>query len=108
MRGTRRRVYLWREYRRWQGRYWREELPEDLRFEPYTPPGVRGLLSHHAYDPLQTVRQVLTPRPVPEVGATVWLRERCTIVHDRALAPVYYSCDRVTSSAEAWEVYCES
>ena len=27
-----------REYRRWQNRYWREELPEDLRFEPYTPP----------------------------------------------------------------------
>jgi hypothetical protein len=32
------RVYLLREYRRWQNRYWREELLEDLRFEPYTPP----------------------------------------------------------------------
>jgi hypothetical protein len=30
-----------REYRRWQNRYWwngGQELPEDLRFEPYTPP----------------------------------------------------------------------
>ena len=38
VRGPRRRVYLLREYRRWQHRYWREELPENLRFEPYTPP----------------------------------------------------------------------
>ena len=35
------RVYLLREYRRWQNRYWwnwGQEIPEDLRFEPYTPP----------------------------------------------------------------------
>jgi hypothetical protein len=41
VRGTKHRVYLLREYRRWQNRYWRnwgQELPEDLRFEPYTPP----------------------------------------------------------------------
>ncbi len=38
VRGANHRVYLLREYRRWQNRYWREELPEDLRFEPYTPP----------------------------------------------------------------------
>jgi len=34
-------VYLLREYRRWQNRYWwngGQELPPDLRFEPYTPP----------------------------------------------------------------------
>ena len=34
-------VYLLREYRRWQNRYWwnrGQELPTDLRFEPYTPP----------------------------------------------------------------------
>src|SRR5205809_741823 len=32
------RVYLLREYRRWQHRYWwnwGQEIPEDLRFEPY-------------------------------------------------------------------------
>ena len=42
VRGTRHRVYLLREYRRWQNRYWwngGKELPEDLRFERYTPPG---------------------------------------------------------------------
>jgi transposase InsO family protein len=41
VRGSKRRVYLLREYRRWQNRYWRnggQELPEDLRFERYTPP----------------------------------------------------------------------
>src|SRR5215813_8547868 len=41
VRGTRHRVYLLREYRRWQNRYWwngGRDLPEDLRFEPYTPP----------------------------------------------------------------------
>jgi hypothetical protein len=41
VRGTKHRVYLLREDRRWQNRYWRnggQELPEDLRFEPYTPP----------------------------------------------------------------------
>ena len=38
VRRSKHRVYLLREYRRWQNRYWREELPEDLRFEPYTPP----------------------------------------------------------------------
>ena len=35
------RVSLLREYRRWQNRYgrnWGQELPEDLRFERYTPP----------------------------------------------------------------------
>jgi transposase InsO family protein/transposase len=34
-------VYLLREYRRWQNRYWwnrGQELPTDLRFEPYVPP----------------------------------------------------------------------
>jgi hypothetical protein len=34
-------VYLLREYRRWQNRYWwngGQELPADLRFEPYAPP----------------------------------------------------------------------
>jgi hypothetical protein len=39
--GSECRVYLLREYRRWQNRYWRnwgQERPEDLRFEPYTPP----------------------------------------------------------------------
>ena len=42
VRGTRHRVYLLREYRYWQNRYWwngGKELPEDLRFERYTPPG---------------------------------------------------------------------
>lgn len=41
VRGTRHRVYLLREYRRWQNRYWwngGQELPEDLRFERYSPP----------------------------------------------------------------------
>ena len=41
VRGTRHRVYLLREYRRWQNRYWwnwGRELPEDLCFERYTPP----------------------------------------------------------------------
>jgi hypothetical protein len=41
VRGANHRVYLLREYRRWQNRYWwnwGQELPEDLRFEPYTPP----------------------------------------------------------------------
>jgi len=41
VRGTRHWVYLLREYRRWQNRYWwnwGRELPEDLRFERYTPP----------------------------------------------------------------------
>ena len=38
VRGANHRGYLLREYRRWQNRYWREELLEDLRFEPYTPP----------------------------------------------------------------------
>jgi len=41
VRGTRHRVYLLREYRRWQNRYWwngGKEIPEDLRFERYTPP----------------------------------------------------------------------
>jgi transposase InsO family protein len=40
-RGANQRVYLLREYRRWQNRYWwngGQEFPEDLRFEPYTPP----------------------------------------------------------------------
>jgi hypothetical protein len=40
-RGTNQRVYLLREYRRWQNRYWwngGQEIPEHLRFEPYTPP----------------------------------------------------------------------
>ena len=34
-------IYVLREYRRWQNRYWwngGQELPADLRFEPYTPP----------------------------------------------------------------------
>jgi transposase InsO family protein len=41
VRGTMHRVYLLRDYRRWQNRYWwnwGKEIPEDLRFEPYTPP----------------------------------------------------------------------
>ena len=41
VRGTRRRIYVLREYRRWQNRYWwnrGQELPTDLRFEPYVPP----------------------------------------------------------------------
>jgi transposase InsO family protein/transposase len=41
VRGANHRVYLLREYRRWQNRYWwnwGQELPEDFRFEPYTPP----------------------------------------------------------------------
>src|SRR6266581_1611404 len=38
VRRSKHRLYLLREYRRWQNRSWREELPEDLRFEPYTPP----------------------------------------------------------------------
>jgi transposase InsO family protein len=41
VRGANQQVYLLREYRRWQNRYWwnwGQELPEDLRFEPYTPP----------------------------------------------------------------------
>jgi putative transposase len=41
VRESKHRVYLLREYRRWQNRYWRnwgQELPEDLRFEPYMPP----------------------------------------------------------------------
>ncbi|HEY5871122.1 MAG TPA: integrase core domain-containing protein, partial [Candidatus Tectomicrobia bacterium] len=41
VRGIRHRLYLLREYRRWQNRYWwnlGRDLPEDLRFEPYTPP----------------------------------------------------------------------
>jgi transposase InsO family protein len=41
VRGANHRVSLLREYRRWQNRYWwngGQELPEDLRFEPYTPP----------------------------------------------------------------------
>jgi hypothetical protein len=41
VRRTRHRVYLLREYRRWQNRYWwnwGRALPEDLRFERYTPP----------------------------------------------------------------------
>ena len=41
VRRTRHRVYLLREYRRWQNRYWwnwGRELPQDLRFERYTPP----------------------------------------------------------------------
>ena len=41
VRGTRHRVSLLREYRHWQNRYWwhwGRELPEDLRFERYTPP----------------------------------------------------------------------
>jgi hypothetical protein len=41
VRGATHRVYLGRESRRWQHRYWwnwGQELPEDLRFEPYTPP----------------------------------------------------------------------
>jgi transposase InsO family protein len=40
-RGANQRVYLLQEYRRWQNRYWwnwGQELPEDIRFEPYTPP----------------------------------------------------------------------
>ena len=40
-RGANQHVYLLREYRRWQNRYrWNlgRDLPEDLRFEPYTPP----------------------------------------------------------------------
>ncbi len=40
-RGANQQVYLLREYRRWQNRYWwhgGQELPTDLRFEPYTPP----------------------------------------------------------------------
>ena len=40
-RGANHRVYLLREYRHWQNRYWwngGQELPEHLRFEPYTPP----------------------------------------------------------------------
>ena len=39
--GANQHVYLLREYRRWQNRYrWNvgRALPEDLRFEPYTPP----------------------------------------------------------------------
>ena len=39
--GTRHRVYLLREYRRWQNRYWwnwGKEIPEDLLFEQYSPP----------------------------------------------------------------------
>lgn len=41
VRGTRHRVSLLREYRRWQNRYWwhgGREIPEDIRFERYTPP----------------------------------------------------------------------
>ena len=41
VRGANHRVYLLREYRRWQNRYWwnwGQEIPEGLRFEPYTPP----------------------------------------------------------------------
>ena len=41
VRGTRHRVYLLREYRRWQNRYWwnwGKEIPKDIRFERYTPP----------------------------------------------------------------------
>jgi len=41
VRGANHRLYLLREYRRWQNRYWwnwGQELPEDLRFKPYTPP----------------------------------------------------------------------
>jgi len=30
-------VYLLRDYRHWQNWYWRQTLPTDLRFEPYTP-----------------------------------------------------------------------
>ena len=40
-RGANQQVYLLREYRRWQNCYWwnlGRDLPEDLRFEPYTPP----------------------------------------------------------------------
>ena len=40
-RGANQQVYLLREYRRWQNRYWwnrGQTLPPDLRFEPYTPP----------------------------------------------------------------------
>jgi len=37
VRGSKYWVSLLREYRRWQNQYWRQELPEDLRFEPYTP-----------------------------------------------------------------------
>ena len=39
--GVNQQVYLLREYRRWQNRYrWNlgRDLPEDLRFKPYTPP----------------------------------------------------------------------
>ncbi len=41
VRGAHHRVSLWREARRWQHRSWwhgGQEIPEDLRFEPYTPP----------------------------------------------------------------------
>ncbi len=41
VRGANHQVYLLREYRRWQNRYWwngGQEIPEDLRFELYTPP----------------------------------------------------------------------
>ena len=41
VRVTMHRVYLLRDYRRWQNRYWwnwGQEIPEELRFEPYTPP----------------------------------------------------------------------
>jgi Integrase core domain len=41
VRETRHRVYLLREYRRWQNRYWwnwGKEIPKDIRFERYTPP----------------------------------------------------------------------
>jgi hypothetical protein len=37
VRRSQHRVYLLRGYRHWQNRYWRQELPEDLCFEPYTP-----------------------------------------------------------------------
>ncbi|MBM3224306.1 MAG: hypothetical protein FJZ47_10935 [Candidatus Tectomicrobia bacterium] len=40
-RGAPQPIYLLRQYRYWQNRYWRNlgrDLSKDLRFEPYTPP----------------------------------------------------------------------
>ena len=58
VRGLRHRVYLLREYRRWQNRYWWNGGRSSRRtyaLSRIRPRCVRGLLSHNDSDPLQEI-----------------------------------------------------
>src|SRR2546428_4917067 len=55
VRRSQHRLYLLREYRRWQNRYWRADFPAGLWFLSYTsPPSPRSVLSQIEWPQIQS------------------------------------------------------